>query len=106
MCFSFPVFLMFCDGFSDSSGTYHPQTCFALTDRLVDHIRCKEEWARKDSGKASSFRTHNGVLKRGIGLVMSREKKWKTNMEPRNVQFDHVGTLIFYLRCAVGFCGI
>ena len=33
-------------------------------------------------------------------------KKWKTNMEPRNVQFYHVGTLIFYLRCAVGFCGI
>lgn len=96
---------MFFDGFSDSSGTYHPQTCLALTDRLVDYIRCKEEWARKDSGKASSFRTHNGgVLKRGIGPL----KEWKTNMEPflRNVQFDHVGTLIFYLRCAVGFCGI
>ena len=75
--FFVPSFLIFFDGFSDSSGTYHPQTCFALTDRLVNHIRCKEEWARKDSGKASSFRTHNGVLKRGIGLVMSREKNGK-----------------------------
>ena len=90
---------------------YHPQI---FVDRCEPSCRprCKEEWARKDSGKASRWSSdQNGyVLKTGIDPVKNMKQKpsWKY-MEPiyRDVHFDLLRTLILIFALTLWiFCAV